>query len=38
MRSQKVEVQQSVDEINAEIDEVKKSQSGGKVKILNESR
>ena len=38
MRSQKFELQQSVDGINQEIDEVKKSQSGGKDKILTASR
>ena len=38
MRNQRVELQQSVDGINQEIDEVKKSQSGGKDKILVDSR
>lgn len=38
MRSQKFDLQQSVDGINSEIDEVKKAQSGGKEKILEDSR
>ena len=38
MRNQRVELQQSVDGINQEIDEVKKSQTGGKDKILEASR
>lgn len=38
MRSEKFELQQSVDGINQEIDEVKMAQSGDKDKILNNSR